>query len=220
MPEVNHHRLQESAAAASYSREMNRLLLLPVFLLLTAAVAPADTVFSDPFTDAQSPKERRASRGPWVIANGIAQVTQDDELYKKHQDHGPIVFYDLAFQDAVIEFAFQPEAAKTFVFTVNGAEGHIFRTVTSERGTNLRAFPPNGEAKSIALQNLTELPLQQGQWTRMRIELRGPQAIVTLGEHPPITVSHASLARPKTNASLGFSFGRLAMKDFTLRALD
>ena len=198
---------------------MHRLLLLPL-LLLVASSSHAGTAFSDPFTDAQTPKERRASRGPWVIANGLAQVTQDDALYKQHKDHGPILFYDLAFQDAVIEFAFKPEAAKTFVFTVNGAEGHVFRTVSSDRGLNLRAFPPAGEAKSIALQNVAELPLQQGQWTRMKIELRGPQAIVTLGEHPPVTVTHASLARPKTNASLGFSFGSLAIKDFSLRSLD
>lgn len=195
---------------------MIRPLLL--LALLTLPVR-AGTELIDSFTDASIPKERRASRGPWVIADGIAKVTQDDELYKQHKDHGPILFYDMAFKDAVIEFAFKPEAAKTFVFTVNGAEGHVFRTVTSERGTNLRAFPPGGDAKSIALQNLDNAPLKQGEWTRMKIELRGPQATVSISGHAPVTVEHASLDRGKTNTSLGFSFGTLSVRDFALRAL-
>jgi hypothetical protein len=196
-------------------------MIRPLLLLaLFALPAYAGTALSDSFTSTEAPKERRASRGPWVIADGIAKVTQDDELYKQHKDHGPIIFYDIEFKDAVIEFAFKPEAAKTFVFTVNGAEGHVFRTVTSDRGTNLRAFPPDGEAKSIALLNLAEAPLKQGEWTPMKIELRGDKAVVSIGGQPPVTVEHASLNRAKTNTSLGFSFGTLSVKDFSLRALE
>ncbi len=196
---------------------MIRSLLL-LFVLLTLP-ARAGTELVDSFTDANAPKERRASRGPWVIADGLAKVTQDDELFKKHNDHGPILFYDLEFKDAVIEFAFKPEGAKTFVFTVNGAEGHVFRIVASERGTSVRAFPPGGEAKSVALENLAA-PLRQGEWTNMRIELRGARAILRIGELPPVTVEHASLDRAKVNTSLGFSFGTLTVKDFSLRGLE
>ncbi len=192
------------------------LLLLPLLSLPALAGEP----LVDAFTDAKTPEQRRASRGDWVIANGTAKVTQDDELYKKNKDHGPILFYDVAFKDAVIEFAFKPESAKTFVFTVNGAEGHVFRTVASERGTGLRAFPPGGEAKSIALKNLANAPLKQGEWTQMKIELRGPKAVLSIGDHAPVTVEHASLDRAKTNTSLGFSFGTLTVKDFSLRPLE
>ncbi len=191
-----------------------------LFLPLFSLPALAGTVLVDAFTDAQTPKERRALRGDWVIAGGTAKVTQDDELYKKYNDHGPILFYDLDFKDAVIEFAFQPEAAKAVVFTVNGAKGHVFRTVTSERGTDLRAFPPGGETKSISLRRLHDAPLAQGEWTRMKIELRGSQATIRIGDQPPVTVEHASLDRAKVNTSVGFSFGTLTVKDFSLRTLD
>lgn len=191
-----------------------------LFLPLLSLTAFAGSELVDAFTDAKTPQERRALRGDWVIAEGVAKVTQDDELYKKYKDHGPILFYDLDFKDAVIEFAFKPEAAKTFVFTVNGAKGHIFRTVTSARGTDLRAFPPGGETKSVSLRRLADAPLAQGEWTRMKIELRGSSVTLGIGGQPPVTVEHASLDRAKVNTSLGFSFGALAVKDFSLRVVD
>lgn len=159
---------------------------------------------------------RRASRGDWVMKDGVAKVTQDDALYAKFKNHGPIIFYDVAHKDAVIEFSYKPEGVKSFVFTVNGADGHVFRTVTSERGTDFRAFPPSDDHASISLHRL-EKPLAEGEWTLMKIELKGAKATVTVGDNEPVTVEHASLDRAKINTSVGFSFGTLSVKDFSVR---
>ncbi len=75
-----------------------------------------------------------------------------------------MIWYDAQFTDAVIKFAFKPEKAKTFVFTVNGPDGHVFRFITSERGTNIVAFPPSPDHKSKPLDRGG--PKLKEEWTR------------------------------------------------------
>lgn len=177
---------------------------------LMAAEAP---LLKDDFSD---PKlaARKAARGPWKFAEGAATCAQDDELYKKNRDHGPIIFYDLAYQDAKISFSYKAAGVKSLVFTANGADGHIFRFVTSAAGTGVRAFPADSkDHKSIALANERAVKLKEGEWVPVVVELRGGNATVKIGADFTQTYEHASLARAKTNLSVGFSFGTLAVKD-------
>lgn len=192
---------------------MKPLLLL---LLLTSFALAADApLLKDDFS-APKLETRRASRGDWKFADNTATCTQDDELYKKHKDHGPIIFYDLAYTDATIRFAFKPDATtKSVVFTNNG-DGHVFRIVFSQTGASIRAFPPEEkDHKSIALGTESTLKLKPGEWTNISVELRGPKATVKVGEFSK-TYEHASIARAKTNLSVGFSFGTVSVKDFVV----
>ncbi len=194
-------------------------MFLVATVSLTASLSadsPQEVVFNDDFQDAKL-KGRRALRGDWKIADGVAKCTQDDELYKKYKDHGPIIFYDLGHTDAVIWLKYQADGCKTVVFTVNGENGHVFRFITSDRGTNLRAFPPDGEAKSIALHVDREKVLTADEWTDVKVALQGSKASVQVGDGEPFEVEHPSLARPKTNISIGFSFGTLAVSEFSVR---
>ncbi|MCB1226398.1 MAG: hypothetical protein KDK99_11340 [Verrucomicrobiales bacterium] len=192
---------------------------LPLLLLSCALIASAaELPFVDDFSDSQL-QTRRAVRGAWTFKDGVASVTQDDELYAKFKNHGPIIFYDLTYTDAVIEFDFRPQEAQTVVFTANGADGHVFRTISSARGTDLRAFPPGADEHSVSLLRL-EHPLAQGQWTHMKVVLQGDSATVTLGDAAPAVVHHPSLKRAKENASIGFSFGQLSVRHFTAQPIS
>lgn len=190
------------------------------FLALASCLAftalGADTVvLKDDFSDATL-KARRAMRGEWKFANGVATCTQDDALFKKYQDHGPIIFYDLAHTDATVRFSFKADGAKTFVFTANGEKGHVFRFVMNATGTGIRAFPPDSkDHASIALAQ-EKLPLKSGEWIPVEVKLQGPKATVKIGDAPGKTYEHASLAHPKANLSVGFSFGTLSVKDFVM----
>jgi hypothetical protein len=190
----------------------------PIILAFTFAILAhaADTaLLKDDFSD-PSLKTRRAIRGGWKFANGVATCTQDDALYKKFQDHGPIIFYDLAHTDATVRFSFKAEGAKTFVFTANAEMGHVFRLVMSAAGTSIRAFPTDKpDVKSIALAT-EKLPLKSGEWIPVQITLHGSKATVKTGDAPAKTYEHASLAQAKANLSVGFSFGTLSVKDFVV----
>jgi|UniRef100_UPI003783745C hypothetical protein len=192
---------------------MKTLLLL---LGTTAALAADAPLLKDDFS-APKLEQRRASRGDWKFADNTATCTQDDALYKKNKDHGPILFYDLAHTDAAIRFAVKPDAStKTIVFTANGADGHVFRIVLSSRGAGIRAFPPGEkDHKSISLGNEPTVLLKPGEWTAVTVDLRGPKAAVRIGDFSQ-TYEHASLSRPKTNLSIGFSFGTICVKDLVV----
>lgn len=189
-------------------------MLLLLLAATTAALAADAPVLKDDFSD---PKlvGRRASRGEWKFADNTATCTQDDELYKKNKDHGPIIFYDLAYTDARIEFAVKPDAAnKSIVFTSNGEDGHVFRVGFGERGAAIRAFPTDGkEHQSVSAGQEKDLKLKVGEWTKVSVDLRGPKATLTVGDGFTQTYEHPSYARPKTNLSIGFSFGSLSVKD-------
>jgi hypothetical protein len=190
---------------------MKRLLLL---CLLTASAFAADApLLQDDFT-APKLESRRAMRGEWKFADHTATCAQDDELFKKNKDHGPILFYDLAHTDATLSMAFKPDAAvKSVVFTCNGADGHVFRIVLSAAGTSVRAFPADSpDHKSIALATEKAVKLVPGQWTPLSVTLNGSKATLKLGDFAQ-TYDHPSFARPKTNFSLGFSFGTLSVKE-------
>ena len=189
---------------------MKHLLLL---CLLSASAFTADALLQDDFS---APKldQRRAMRGEWKFVDHTATCTQDDALFKKNKDHGPILFYDLAHSDATLSLAFKPDAAvKSVVFTCNGAEGHVFRLVLSAAGTSVRAFPAdNPDHKSIALATEKAVKLVPGQWAALSVALHGSKATVKLGDFTQ-TYDHPSLVRAKINFSLGFSFGTLSVKD-------
>ncbi|MFV0442476.1 MAG: hypothetical protein ACK5Q5_02785 [Planctomycetaceae bacterium] len=184
--------------------------MLTAVLLMGASSEP--TLLNDSFEAGEPLPRRRAQRGNWKIADGVAKVTQDDEQYKQYKNHGPIIFYDLNYTDATIQFQYQPKQCKSFVLTCNGDQGHVFRFVTTAAGTSLRAFPP-GEEQSIQLHRDPQLTLADGKWTQVTVKLRGEQALVQIGDAAPIKVEHASLARPKSNLSVGFAFGTFAVRD-------
>ena len=194
---------------------MKLFLPLTAIAVLVAAHAADVLPFKDDFSD---PKlaARRALRGDWKFSGNVATCTQDDELYKKHLNHGPILFYDLAHTDSTVRFAFKPEGAKTFVFTANAEGGHVFRVIVAEKGTSVRAFPADAKDHASISLGQEKPVLKSGEWVPVEVALRGTKATVKIGADFEKTYEHASLARPKTNVSIGFSFGSLAVRDFSV----
>jgi hypothetical protein len=192
---------------------MKHLLLLLAFSSVLAADAP---LLRDDFSAAKL-DQRRAMRGEWKFVDQTATCTQDDELFKKNKDHGPILFYDLAYSDAVIRFAVKPDAnTKSIVFTANGAEMHLFRLVFSHAGMAVRAFPTDSkDHKAVALANEASVKLKTGEWNEVTIEMRGSNATVKVGDFAR-TYEHASIGLAKVNLSVGFSFGTLSVKNLVV----
>jgi len=189
------------------------MLLTLLSFPLIAADAP---IFSDPFTKDAKVPERRAVRGDWKITQGIAKCSQDEALYKKYKDHGPIIFYDLATTDSTIRYQFKPEGCKSVVFTLNGENGHVFRFVTGARGTNFRAFPPNTEKKSIQTKLEKDWLMKEGEWISVEVKIESKKATVKFGDHEAVVIEHDTYAKAKSNLSVGFSFGTLAVKGISV----
>ncbi len=178
-----------------------------------------EVLASDDYT--QSTQEgRRAMRGDWKIGEGTAHCVQDDELYKKFKDHGPVIWYDVDYHNAVIEFEYKVEGAKTFVFTVNGKDGHVFRYVSSpDRGTRILVWPAenNPDHKSKAL-NAEGPNLPLGEWVKAKVTLQGTHATVEIGDFKA-EVESPTYDVDKVVVGLGFSFGEATYRNFKLSAL-
>ena len=190
---------------------MTSRLLLALFV---SALAVAQTVaFKDDFSDPKL-QGRRAARGPWKFENKIATCTQDDAIYAKAQNHGPIIFYDRAFTDGTLRLSYKAEKCRSVVFTANGEKGHVFRFVTSATGTTVRAFPPGDDHKSIELARGPALTL--GEWVDVIVQHSGTKVTVKIGKDFTQTVESPHYAAAKSNFSIGFAFGTLSVKDVAL----
>jgi hypothetical protein len=186
--------------------------------LVEPRLQAADLLLTDGFTSDKK-MNRRALRGDWLISAGVAACVQDDTLYKKYKNHGPIIFYDLPYDDVSVRFAIKPQQTKTVVFTANGADGHIFRAVWAKSGLTVRAFPPSSQKKSISVGKSPEAIPSENEWLPIEIQLRGETAIIKSG-NKVLQAEHPSFQRPKLNLSVGFSFGSLAVKDLSVTALS
>ncbi|MEC5127904.1 hypothetical protein VSU19_14155 [Verrucomicrobiales bacterium BCK34] len=193
---------------------IRKLSILATACLLAVSGNAAELPFADSFTS-ETQEARRLTRGPWIVTDGAATCTQDDALYKKFKDHGPVIWYDLDFTDATVTYSMKAdEAVNNFVFTINGADGHVFRFVSSPTRTFVKAFPREGEPDGILDRKAP--PLKIDQWIDVSVTFKGESAVVKIGEYEK-TVTHPAIAQKKTTIGLGFSFGTMSFKDVTLK---
>jgi hypothetical protein len=169
------------------------------------------TLIVDNFTQ-QERAARRLTRGEWKIAGEIGSCTQDEELFKKYKDHGPAIWYDQEFQDAIVHFEFQPsDDCQQFVFTINGKGGHVFRFVTNEMATDVRAWDANHQGKRLVADGPR---LAKGKWIPVTVELSGPKASVQIGESYKVAVEDPSYAVSKNVVGVSFHHGTLKLRNF------
>jgi len=209
------------------------LMIAVVAWLLPMTARAADeqgaVLVNDNFTQAEYP-HRNAARGDWKIEGGVAAVTQDDELYRKYKNHGPIMIYTVPHTDATAVVEFRPEGCKAVVFTMDAeAGGHAFRVrlmgedpKSPKRGSAIVTYaakkPGAAKAEMIVLANKKDVPtLQDGEWTRLEVTVIGDTATVKIGDQS-FRVQHERIAQDKKIAKLGFSFGALEIRKFELQA--
>ncbi len=191
------------------------LTLFGGFMACSLFAEEKAVLLKDDFSSPQNP-QRRATRGDWKIGDGVASCTQDDELYKKHKDHGPIIFYGLPHETATISFQIKSEETKNVAFTANSADGHVFRFTLSPVGLNLLAYPPSPDHKPVFLAREKSPTLKPGEWISVTVTFKGDSAKVKLGPDFEKLVQHPSLAKSKSNLSIGFAFGTLSIKDWVV----
>lgn len=178
-----------------------------------ALVQPGRTLVADSFTEPEK-TNRRLTRGNWTVKDGMATCAHDEELFKKYKDHGPAIWYDQEFSDGVIRFEFLPSPeCQHFVFTVNGGDGHVFRFVMNETGTDIRAWDSDHKARQLSKAGP---PLPKIVWTPVMVELVGGKACVHIGEKYQQTVEDPSYAAPKTVVGVSFHYGSVQLRNFEL----
>ena len=204
---------------------MRRFLPICVVMLLSAyalAEAPSGSLLHDDYTSAKH-KTRKPLRGDWTISDGVASVTQDDALYKKYKNHGPIMVYDIAHDDANATVTFKPSGCKSVVFTMDAkAGGHAFRVKLSPKapGVVLTYVKEAGKEKAtpIFLDKKTLPKIKENEWATLKVRVVGDRATVMMGE-AKVDVHHEKIDQEKKIAKLGFAFGSLQIKQFDMASV-
>ncbi len=192
-------------------------LLSALVLAFTAIVplATAGTLVDDHFTSPQlAGRDLSPGRGVWTIADRVATCTQDDALYEKNKNHGPILWYNTIFTDGTVRFAIRGEKVKMFIFTLNDDKGHVFRFVVGQNPLSVHAWKEQGaEAKADTMPVKDAPKLPEGTWVPVELKFEGDHCTVSFGDSFKQTVTHPSIAKQKTKLGLGFAFGALSIRD-------
>ncbi len=190
-----------------------------LFSAVSLASLHAGVLVEDKFTSAPQPhRDLSPGRGTWKIADGIATCTQDDGLYKKNKDHGPAFWYDVAFTDGTVRFAYKAEQVKMFVFTLNNEKGHVFRFTHGAAGLNFRGWPtPGHESQPVSFlpPKAKTPPLKDGEWVQVELKFEGNRCIASVGDFKQ-TLENPAIAQAKSKLGLGFSFGTLSVRDVSV----
>jgi hypothetical protein len=178
-----------------------------------ALVRPGRILIADDFQQLEK-ANRRLTRGHWTVKDGTAACAHDEQLFKKYKNHGPAVWFDQEFTDGVVRFEVLPSLeCKHFVFTVNGSDGHVFRFVMNETGTDIRAWDSDHKARQLSKAGP---PLPKGVWTPVMVELVGGKACVHIGDKYQVTVEDPSYAVRKTVVGVSFHYGSVRLRNFEL----
>lgn len=210
-------------------REFGLIVLAWIAVVSSVNAKETSPLVADHF-DSETHATRNATRGEWTIADGMATVAHDDELYKKFANHGPIINYEVPFDDAAAVVEFRANSCKTVVFTMDGAEGgHAFRIImrpppTGDKPNVGKSMAVtytekvgNDKPKMIPLSR--EVPaLDNDHWTRLEVRLVGDKAKITVNGKM-ISVQHERLDQKKKIAKIGFAFGDFAIRKFELDAI-
>ena len=199
-----------------------------LFVLIGLLSTTSAQSIVDDFSQAKF-EARVAERGDWKFENRIASCASDPELYKTFKNHGPILKWPFAngFTDGSAEFEMKAQDCQRVVFTFNG-DGHIFRVTLADETLSATAGPSKVPTRLIAWaeksskqnkgdtiepEGLPDLPAINGKWVKVKIEVTGKTADLTIGKFRT-KLKHAALARNKNMTMLTFAHGTLAVRNF------
>ena len=201
-------------------------VVLSGFAFSNVAIADGLTaVTHDDFKSDQHPN-RKALRGDWTFSDGIAHVIQDDELFKKFKNHGPIINYTIDHSNISVVVEFKPKGCERVVFTLDAEKGHAFRVTLrspeSKKGAStIHTYTEkqaNGKAKPIILRS--DVPrLKNDTWHRLEVSISGGKATVKIADQY-YEVEHPRIDQQKKVGKLSFAHGELSIRKFDLDEVE
>lgn len=198
--------------------KLNIKTLAIALLLIGTTTAAADSPLLQDDFDSQKRPGRKMMRGDWQVNEGVLSCPFDEERYKKARNHGPIVFYNLKHDDAVVSFSFKASDPSAITYTTNAVKRHCFRMVLKPGEYGVRAFPIQGKRKSVLVDEGETTLTGNGQWTQASFASKGDKVTVKIGDEFEKTFEHPAYEGQKTNISIAFNHGTFSLKDFKVEA--
>jgi hypothetical protein len=166
-----------------------RIVLLACVASIIAASPPAEPptlmtergklLFSDDQGAAPGPAWK-VGKGKWEVKDGAVVGAE-----LKSDKHGAVIRHTETFRNAVIQFSFKLDGAKTLSLSLNAAKSHLNRVVVTPTFFRVLKddFDHDGPDKAVVLQTV-KTKIAPGEWHTVVLELYGPEMLASLdGEH-------------------------------------
>lgn len=177
----------------------------------TVMCQPGKLLLSDDF-DQPLAKTWRVPKGRWEIVEGALQGTEIPA-----DMHGAVIRANLKLHNAVIQYSFKLDGAKTTTFSLNDAKGHNSRVLVRPGGFIARKDDHDkaGPDQAAVLQAV-QTPISTGQWHTLTIEINGPEFLARLDGKQIAYGTDDSIAVEKTNVGLTVSGESVSFKNLRI----
>jgi hypothetical protein len=186
------------------------LLFLAAAPFLCAADAKfsdrGQVLFSDDFSGPSLAQGWLGKPGKWEMVDGAVQASELPE-----DKHAAVRRHRLLYHDAIFEFSFEFDGAKTIGLSLNNKGGHVCRAMITPKGMIIQVDQPNptSELKGVRLAASTT-PVEPGKWHKLTVEVHGPRMIAQLDDNPPVAGENARVDVDKID--LGIPVGGVSAK--------
>lgn len=143
-------------------------------------------------------KHWKAAKGKWEVVGG---AIQGSEL--KADMHGAVMRTNVQVKNAVIQYSFKLQGAKSTSLSINDAKGHNSRVMITPAGFSARKDDHDHEGPDkAALLQAVKAPIAADEWHTLVVEIQGPEFVARLDGKQVALGSHESINVEKTNFGL------------------
>ena len=196
-----------------------RLILLLAATPLLAGDASFDArgqlLFSENFSSSALPQGWAGKPGKWEMTGDAVKVSEVPE-----DKHAAVRRHPLQYHDAIFEFWFEMDGARTVALSINNKGGHVCRLIVTPRGSTLQVDQPNANSDQKAIKLATSTtPVEPGKWHKAVVEVHGPRMIAQIDDAAPITGENPRVDVDKTDLGLPVGGVSAKLKDVKVYAV-
>lgn len=157
-------------------------------------------------------KQWKAAKGKWEVVGG---AMQGSEL--KADMHGAVMRTNVPVKNAVIQYSFKLQGAKSTSLSINDAKGHNSRVLITPAGFSARKddHDHEGPDKAVLLQAV-KTPIAADEWHTLVVEIQGPEFVARLDGKEVALGSHEAINVDKTNFGLTVAGESVSFKNLRI----
>jgi hypothetical protein len=149
----------------------------------------------------------KTAKGKWEAVDG---AIRGEEL--SADKHGAVTRHALPVRNAVIQYSFKLDGAKSTTLSINDAKGHVCRVVVTPQALAARKddHDHDGPDKAAVLQT-RKIAIAGGRWHTLLVEMQGAEMLarldgetVVFGGNPGIDVDKSNFGLTVAGASVSF----------------
>ncbi len=186
---------------------------------------------ASPFTISIKPETERTVtlRGTVTEVNGVRSITGTKESFKAHNNHGPITYYKIPFNNGRFSCSWKVESEQKVVFVFdgksNGKATHAMKVfingspVKNSKTDEITLLTYDGSTKQKKKAKLSRHKhhAEPGQWHKISVTFEGKQATVVL-DGKSFTATSDRFRQPFEKTGIGHAWGTLHTKDVKINS--